>query len=167
MQNKSRAFTLIELLVVVLIIGILTAVALPQYQRAVEKARAMEAVSNLKALVTAEKVYKMANGKATEDLSQLDIQLLGSYDSSTKELTSQYFTYKGNPNSVEDGEGFEVIARRIHNENDLLKYSIYVAYNGTYYCVPKVESARWICEAISGKKTSGGLENAYYPLFTR
>jgi prepilin-type N-terminal cleavage/methylation domain-containing protein len=51
-MNK-KGFTLIELLVVVLIIGILAAIALPQYFKAVEKSRATEALSILGSLSAA------------------------------------------------------------------------------------------------------------------
>ena len=58
MKNK-KAFTLIELLVVVLIIGILAAVAVPQYQKAVFKARAAEALSLLSSFQKAWQVCKL------------------------------------------------------------------------------------------------------------
>ncbi len=83
-ERAVRGFTLIELLVVVLIIGILAAVAVPQYQKAVAKARVTEAIVALKALSDAEEVYFLANGTYTENLNTLDTSI---------PPTSNYYTY--------------------------------------------------------------------------
>lgn len=69
----KKGFTLIELLVVVLIIGILSSVALPQYTRAVEKSRATQAMTLVKAIADAQKVYYLANGTYATKFEDLDI----------------------------------------------------------------------------------------------
>ncbi len=74
-KNTRRGFTLIELLVVVLIIGILAAVAVPQYQKAVLKSRFTQVLTNVDALVKAQKVYYLANGTYATDENELDVQI--------------------------------------------------------------------------------------------
>ena len=74
-DERRGGFTLIELLVVVLIIGILAAVALPQYEKAVNRARYTQAQTMLNSLYRAEKVYYMANGSYTTHFSDLDIDV--------------------------------------------------------------------------------------------
>ena len=71
-MNK-KGFTLIELLVVVLIIGILAAIAVPQYQKAVLKTRFATMKDIVRSVIAAEERYFLANGDYTTNLDDLDI----------------------------------------------------------------------------------------------
>lgn len=75
MKKLSRGFTLIEVLVVVLIIGILTSVALPQYRKAVVKARALKLLPLIRTIDSAEQVYYSTYMRYTEKFEDLDISL--------------------------------------------------------------------------------------------
>ena len=75
LNNGNGAFTLIELLVVVLIIGILAAVALPQYQKAVEKSKAAQAITLLRSTYDSAKAYQLANGSWPSNFDTLAIDI--------------------------------------------------------------------------------------------
>ncbi len=74
-MNNKQAFTLIELLVVVLIISILAAVALPQYQKAVAKAHSAQALTLLKSLGQAADTYFLANGAMPTSFDELPLEV--------------------------------------------------------------------------------------------
>ena len=100
----KKGFTLIELLVVVLIIGILSAVALPQYTKAVNRAKAVEAWTVMNAIANAQEIYYLANDKfgSREELD-IEIPEMKNWDiSSWLAIDVAYFIDFAGKNAMKD-----------------------------------------------------------------
>lgn len=126
---KNCGFTLIELLVVVLIIGILAAVALPMYTRAVEKSRAAKMISSIRALHDAQQIYYMANGKYAKSFEELDIDFGAPISSGSSQMKAcnkgvAYFS-PASEDAVRDGGDYEIAIGNIYG------YFYSVAYRKT------------------------------------
>ena len=147
---NNNAFTLIELLVVVLIIGILAAVALPQYKVAVEKARATEAITILKSVKEAQERYYLANGQYSSSFDELDISLPGTVLSSSRiKSPGGWDVYINNP--------IYSYAENKSKTNTLLFYNtqqdLYTWLSNARQCYAKQNNtvANQVCKSMGGK----------------
>ena len=138
-RRHIHAFTLIELLVVVLIIGILSAIALPQYQKAVEKASMTEAITAVEKMAQAQQIYQLANGNFTRDINELDIDYPGednSYCGFIPSKLTKYFLITAS-NCVGDQYNIAIVQRN----PDGTKYALAITRTGSRECVVYSEAS--------------------------
>ena len=118
---------------------------MPQYRISVEKAKATEAIVNLKALDGAMELYKIANGGVTTNFSDLTIDLVGEKVNESR-IKTKDFSFQIKQDSKE--KGYELIALRNESGSDFLNYYIYYSYNGFLNCVARTQNAKKICMAF-------------------
>ena len=144
-MKKHAGFTLVEILVVVLIVGILAAVAVPQYQKAVLKSKFSSLLPTTKAVRDGNEAYYLTHSGYARAVNQLDITTTNNEDM-TLELSN-------------DPEYSYVLATRPSLNNNLIMYQKHSAqFPGEIHCeaLEDDERANWLCETgMHATKTLG------------
>ena len=100
-KKANGGFTLIELLVVIIIIGILSAIALPSFLNQANKARQSEAKTYVGSMNRAQQAYYLENSEFTADIPQLGLGIASTTDNYKYSVDSSTATSGGITNKAE------------------------------------------------------------------
>ncbi len=157
-MHKKKGFTLIELLVVVLIIGILAAIAFPQYQIAVLKSRTAEMLTNIRAFAEAHMRHKLATGQYPSNFNELDITMPCTISADGVFCVSDKYTYRralvGNQPTINADRNGIMIWVQLPNEYG--PYKLYCRAQLSY------SGAKEACISLGGKEAPYSYESYYY-----
>ena len=154
-RNK-QGFTLIELLVVVLIIGVLAAMALPQYRVAVGMSRASTLYAFMRGVDQAQQAFYMANNRYATTFDSLSVGIPPGFTKTDEKritkgrMACHIMTAHGNAEiSIKCTEGITgVVLEKYHNQN---YYLCWAATNK--------ELNKQICRNLSGKDEANGISS--------
>lgn len=157
----NKAFTLIEILVVVLIIGILAAIAVPKYQKAVLKADLHRGISLVESLYQAQQAYYLTHGNFAADIDELDVSFIK--DASCEKTTSgtSASTYDCDFGRIFNNKGTALSFQNKPNRKGVslahIAYVHQLGSNGGFkaghrYCFAKTDNniAKRVCQELGG-----------------
>lgn len=108
-RKRFHGFSLMEVMIVVVIIGILAALAYPNLEKYLKRARQTEAKTNLSAIYTAQKIYFTLHQSYTKDINELDLSLAQGdlYTFTIQEASKNTFKAQAKGN-IDDDEALDI-----------------------------------------------------------